>query len=633
MEYVYQSSEYESETEYESEYESEQGNRMTKRILSPLEIMAEEKKRKEREQLAAQKKKEQEEIDRREAAVVKTRLRWVSAPIQKKEVMSLEQIEKEQEEDREWTQIKKEVRRTPVVDTSNHKSEMCKSLASGSKFKCTKGSACVYAHSVKELRPLDCPYGSSCRFARLDYRKGAYINTDKDKRNARVCIRKHPNESKPNFFSRTGIKDPVTVEEMDSDWVVISDFYSAFNNDRGEMVCNLKKRIENTPCNRKVEYILDNPVTGNIMMCEFAGKLPAVEEKKQKVYKYKPTVNYLEQKKQKDEKANIIEKINKVTKELAVLAKSLKTNESVITRFSERTDSELCMQKVVSLKLENEQIQNKIKNLEKKLTELKEPKKEVPKAVVENCWTRKPVPEPKAEQPKIERSIFDLSLKSFRLAVSKEQFAREDTRKPESQPIPVTETVSKTKTELCRSVGKFECKHHECRFAHNKDELKVVRCPFGDRCFDVECIDGVYRNRANAKNRVCQKQHTTETIQSVYTRLGLKDVVSKTVKDEGGDWTVVKTRRQAPKIESVERTQLCNSVVRKYECSTGKDCKFAHNKKELNILRCSFGERCFDVENFGRGVYRNKKNIKNRVCQRQHEGETLNSVYQRVGLN
>jgi len=631
MEYVYQSEyEYESEPEYDSEYESEQETSVVKRRLSHLEIIAEERKRKEREQLAAQKKKEQEQIDRQEAAVVKTHLRWISAPVQKQETMSLQQIEKEQQEDREWIQVKREVRMTPIVDTSNHKSEMCKSLATGSKFKCKKGNACVYAHSTKELRPLDCPYGSSCRFTRLDYKKGAYINTDKDKR---VCTRKHPNESKTNFFSRTGIKDPVTVEEMDSDWNFINDFYSAFNNDRGEIVYNLKKRIENTPCNRNVEYILDNQVTGNIMVCKFSGKLPAVEEKKQKVYKYKPTVNYLQEKKQNDEKANIIEKINKITKELAVLAKSLKTNEGVITRFSERTDSEACMQKVVSLKLENQQIQNKIKNLEMKLAELKEPKKVQPKEQVKNCWTNKMIA-PVVAEPKVERTIFDLSVKSFRLAVSKEITTHQPPVEPTAQE---EEIVSKTKTELCRSVGKYQCKHHECRFAHNKDELKVVRCPFADRCFDVECVGGVYRNKVNAKNRVCQKQHSTETIESVYTRLGLKDVPKPhpVVKGDGGEWTVVKTRRpaQAPKIESNERTQLCNSVTGKYACRTGNDCKFAHNKKELNILRCSFGERCFDVENVGRGVYRNKKNIKNRVCQRQHEGESLNSVYVRVGLN
>lgn len=631
MEYVYQSSEYDSEPEYESEYEFEQVTPVVKK-LSPLQMIAEERKRKEREKLAVQKKNEQEETDRREAAVVKTHLRWINAPVQRQETMSLDQIEKEQIEEREWTQVKREVRVAQVADTSNHKSEMCKSLATGSKFKCKKGNACVYAHNTKELRPLDCPYGSSCRFTRLDYRKGAYVNTDKGKR---VCTRKHPNESKTNFFCRTGIKDPVTVEEMDSDWNFINDFYIAFNNDHGEIVNNLKKRIENTPCNRNVEYILDNPVTGNIMACKFSGKLPAVEEKKQKVYKYKPMVNYLDQKKQKDEKANIIEKINKVTKELAVLAKSVKTNEGVITRFSERTDSEACMQKVVSLKLENQQIQNKIKNLEIKLVELKEPKKEVPRVMVENCWTRKAAPV--VVEPKAERSIFDLSVKSFRLAVSKEITTSQP--RIESVPVPVPETISKTKTELCRSVGKYECKHHECRFAHNKDELKVVRCPFGDRCFDVECIAGVYRNKVNAKNRICQKQHSTETIQSVYTRLGLKDVPKPDpiVKDEGGggDWTLVKTRRPAPapKIESNERTQLCKSVPGKYVCRSDKDCKFAHNKKELKILRCSFGEKCFDVENAGRGVYRNKKNIKNRVCQRQHEGESLISVYQRVGLN
>ena len=267
-----------------------------------------------------------------------------------------------------------------------------------------------------------------------------------------------------------------------------------------------------------------------------------------------------------------------------------------------------------------------------KLVELKEPKKDAPKVAVENCWTRKAVPEPKVEKPKIERSIFDLSVKSFRLAVSKEITTPQNRVEPEQVQLPVQEIVSKTKTELCRSVGKYECKHPDCRFAHNKDELKVVRCPFGNRCFDVECIDGVYRNKVNAKNRVCQKQHSTETIESVYSRLGLKDEPkpSPIVKVEGGDWTVVKIRRPAPKIESNERTQLCNSVTGNYVCS--RDCKFAHNKKELKILRCSFGERCFDVENFGRGVYRNKKNIKNRVCQRQHEGESLNSVYERVGF-
>ena len=626
MNYEYES-EYESEPESEYESEPEYDDAPVTKRLSPLEILLEEKKKKEREQLIAKQKKEQEIKDREESAVVRPHLRWIDTPVQVQQSVSFADIENEQKHEREWTQIKDKTRRVAVPEESgNYKSEMCKSLSPDSKFKCTKGSKCVYAHSAKELKPSDCQFGSSCRFARIDYRKGTYINTDKTKR---ICTKKHPNESKPNFFSRTGIKDPLTVQEMESDWDTIEKFGHDFENNNGSEIIELKRRIENTPCNKTVTYPLNNPHTGNIINCNFTGELPAVQEKKQKFHKYKPRVDYVTQTKIKDERMNMIEKINKASKELASLEKTLKTNESVIARFSERTDSEVCLQKAASLKIENEQIKNRINGLNKRIAELKEPKKEEPKKEKqESCWALKSlIPEKPKEEVK-PKSVFDLNIKSFRLAVSTEQFPTQN-----QEPTNVVPVVSKTKTQLCRSVGKYECKlGSDCKFAHNKDEWNVIKCPYGDRCFDVESIDGVYKNKENMKNRICQKQHNTETIGNVYLRVGMKEKPIH-VSPIDSTWTLVQHKKPTPQKVSIEKTQICNSMTGNYSCRSGGNCKFAHSKKEWKILKCTYGERCFDAEHTGSGVYRNKKNNKNRVCQRQHEGESLKSVYDRLGLN
>jgi hypothetical protein len=118
------------------------------------------------------------------------------------------------------------------------------------------------------------------------------------------------------------------------------------------------------------------------------------------------------------------------------------------------------------------------------------------------------------------------------------------------------------------------------------------------------------------KNRVCNKKHPGESIENVHKRIGYK-VVTKPVISE-------------VKVTDKNKTVLCNSVLGKYKCKLGNNCKFAHNAKELKVLPCAYGDNCFDVA-LCSGNYINKNNTK-RICNKKHPSETTTNLYTRLGL-
>ena len=205
----------------------------------------------------------------------------------------------------------------------------------------------------------------------------------------------------------------------------------------------------------------------------------------------------------------------------------------------------------------------------------------------------------------IVKKIFNICTKSFKtaLGISSNEPSQFFT-KTETE---IEKQKENTKTIMCKSYGKYTCSMgSNCRFAHSFKELKVEKCAFGCRCFDVEFISGSYINRKNLKNRVCNRIHPDETNENLHKRIGIIEEVSKC------------------------KTELCRSVG-KYTCNIGTKCRFAHNSKELKVLPCNFGSNCFDVECCS-GVYINKNNMKNRICQRQHPEENIKNVHMRLGL-
>jgi hypothetical protein len=79
------------------------------------------------------------------------------------------------------------------------RTQMCKSVKSGKT--CRHGVDCRYAHNDDQLMIAVCEFGANTqcnRVERLDY-DGSYSNVS----GYRMCMYKHPRESKEQFFSRT----------------------------------------------------------------------------------------------------------------------------------------------------------------------------------------------------------------------------------------------------------------------------------------------------------------------------------------------------------------------------------------------------------------------------------------------
>ena len=66
--------------------------------------------------------------------------------------------------------------------------------------------------------------------------------------------------------------------------------------------------------------------------------------------------------------------------------------------------------------------------------------------------------------------------------------------------------------------------------------------------------------------------------------------------------------------EQLYKTKMCN----KKNCD-GINCSFAHDKSELRVRKCLFGDDC---------IY---KNSKNKMCKFIHPCEDLKSYHERVG--
>lgn len=110
-----------------------------------------------------------------------------------------------------------------------------------------------------------------------------------------------------------------------------------------------------------------------------------------------------------------------------------------------------------------------------------------------------------------------------------------------------------------------------------------------------------------------------------------KDV--KTSEKRCGAFDILKDKE---KIASVmERTSFCKSVHDKNgkikpatECSLyGDKCRFAHNKDELKIKKCLFGDDCKFVKITKTGKYQNEKG----KCSYIHKGEPLGDYFSRLG--
>ena len=596
---------YGSDIEYNSEYEE---------YLEELREVAEKKeklRREKEEKERIENEKIQAEKLKNELHVVTPFLNWANTPQNQVviEKLSFEDF------DKGWTQVKYEKKQKneekkeekKIVNTN--KTEICKYALA--KKKCAH-KTCRYAHSIVELNVVECNYGSSCKAVRFNSFTRKYSNdTKKDK----ICMRIHPEENKENFYSRVSKFIPLTEEEMD----LINNCIEDFEEKNSGFVHNFAEKAKNLPSNKSMKYIIPTPYYDIHAFCY--GTMAPVEENKKvvkkiekkpekKVEKPKIVVN-------KDDETKKIQKIKMLEVKIKEMQEKIRKNNNIYEKFILRIDNLNCQKHCKVIKLENAQLTSSIDNLLTQIEKIKNPTpKPEKKVVVQKKNIEEKKPEKKVEIVIIKK--FDTDVRSFKSALN--VVSSEPSQKCCAHKIPeikeVKNEVVKTKTEMCKSYGKYICPLGEkCRFAHSFDELNILSCPYGNKCFDVECCSGEYFNRNNMKNRVCNKKHPGETIENVHKRIGYNKVA-------------VVNKPIIPEVKS--KTVLCNSVLGKYKCNMGNNCKFAHNAKELNIQQCAYGDNCFDVILFS-GAYINKNNTK-RICNKKHPSETTSNVYKRLGL-
>lgn len=87
----------------------------------------------------------------------------------------------------------------------NQKTRLCKNASKS--VGCPFGVQCHYAHSINELRIMDCAYARECVF--IDYTDtGICVNTTSGC-NTKLCYFRHPGENDTKYHERIGNK-PIT---------------------------------------------------------------------------------------------------------------------------------------------------------------------------------------------------------------------------------------------------------------------------------------------------------------------------------------------------------------------------------------------------------------------------------------
>jgi hypothetical protein len=84
--------------------------------------------------------------------------------------------------------------KTPI---KNQKTRLCNNIST-----CIYGQRCHYAHTFAELKIADCAFGKDCIFIHRE--NNCYSN---NKKNAKLCFFRHPEEDDTNYNFRIGNSD------------------------------------------------------------------------------------------------------------------------------------------------------------------------------------------------------------------------------------------------------------------------------------------------------------------------------------------------------------------------------------------------------------------------------------------
>jgi len=134
-------------------------------------------------------------------------------------------------------------------DKGNSKSKICTSF--GTKKSCRHGENCRFAHTVDELSPSECFFGTDCKFLHCP---------------ERLCVFIHEQETKIQYCQRVGIKIPKKTISPPQVPIFV----------KTEVRVSIKKLEKsawqiplNIPCETKIE---EQPIESKIRLCISVGK-------------------------------------------------------------------------------------------------------------------------------------------------------------------------------------------------------------------------------------------------------------------------------------------------------------------------------------------------------------------------
>ena len=500
--------------------------------------------------------------------------------------------------DKTWVEVKKKTKKEENVkkDIGNTRTRMC------SYNKCPHGTNCRFAHSTKELNILECTF-DSCKLVRMVNHK--YINAYMNKR----CERRHKNENDNNFFIRTGIKDPITDEE-------IKDAYNVFINSYELLTPEMHEIIENCPCDKMKPFF-------EVSYCGKASPSEPVKKKYIKYIKYKPRKEIL----QKVVKCKEIKKIKNIValnvkfqKENPETIYIMKTNEkrneikslkTVITRTQD-TITRLKQQKNYSMiKKYEEEYRNKIQKLvilEKEFTEIK-----------------------------IEKIVEIIEEKEEKI----EEVKKEEKKKKEKMII--LEIILPKKVEVIKEEKFVESSDSDSDI---ETSIRKIIIPSSVSIQVLQTDDGVgwvsVENKKHTQKNTPPSNTPTNSFKNPPTN-SFKNPPTNSFKNPPPTNSFknpppTNSFKNPPPTNSFKnipvnsfKNQMCRSLttVPNTKCPHGNNCRYAHNINELlcNVKECGFGTLCKLVgKDIVVGEY---TNIGYKICSYKHPMETKNSYVRR----
>lgn len=210
------------------------------------------------------------------------------------------------------------------------------------------------------------------------------------------------------------------------------------------------------------------------------------------------------------------------------------------------------------------------------------------------------------------------------------------------------------KTKFCKKIkeGK-ECSYGEnCNFAHSIEEFRVLPCNFWKTCFKV--VKGKDNKFYNTGKFICRFIHCEEDKENYMKRnniefkikdenmnniiakmsdISIGDKYDSESEDESDDDIELildnpKILKQIWEKNKYYKTKFCKSYNNNEECQYKENCDFAHSFDELRILKCAYYKECVFISRDEEGKCHNN----NKVCKFQHEGETKDEYFKRIGM-